>query len=150
MWRFTVEGFPDEVLRPAVAELPLPDNFVFQAYDIFTADVRLVPRGASDVTPAIEPRSEPEFSAIDKETVGFYFRTERGGLYATSMHFPVSTAGMRFGQMAGNFTPVFYGRMHLPWRFLENKPLSLVIMFRPRLLPATYEIRQAKIAEIVK
>lgn len=150
VWRFTVNGFPDETLRPAIAELPLPDGFTFHAFDIFAADVRLCPRRAEDVALADEPRSEPEFSAIDKETAGFYFRSRAGGLYATAMHFPVSTSGMRFGQMAANFTPVFYGRMHLPWRFLETQPVSLVLIFRPRLLPATYEIRDARIVRLTK
>lgn len=150
VWRFTVNGFPDETMRPAMAELPLPDGFRFPRYGLVLANLRLAPRTADAAQPHPEPRSEPEFSALDKETIGVYYRTVQGGLYATTMHFPVTTEWLRFAQIADNFTTVFYGRMHSPWRFLDNEPVALVLMFRPRLLPATYEIRDARIVELVR
>lgn len=149
-WRFTVTEFPDEVMRPAMAELPLPDGFRFPRYSMILAQVRLAPRRAEEVRAHPEPRGEPENSALDREVFGVYFRTAQGGLYVTTMNFAATTEGLNFGQVADNFTPFVYGRNHLPWRFLENEPAALALVFRPRLLPATYEVRGARIVELIE
>lgn len=148
-WRFTVTGFPDEPMQRALAELPLPDGFRFPKYSFLSAEMRLLPRKASEVTPAEEPRAEPDFSDLDREVFALTVRTRKGGIYATAFHFPLSTQGLAFTQIANNFTAIFYGRMDLPWRFLDNEPASLLFSFRPRLLPATYEISNLRVVELV-
>jgi hypothetical protein len=148
LWRFTVAGFPDEPMRPAVAELPLPDGFRFERDRFFLMEVRLVPRMVQQVLPADEPRAHPEDSRLDREPLWPHVRTATGNLFMMAMEFPVQTHWQVFRQRAGNFTPAFYGRMELPWRFSDHQPVALVFHFRPRLLPAVYEIRKARMVEL--
>jgi hypothetical protein len=44
----------------------------------------------------------------------------------------------------------FYGRAALPWRFKENKPVSLVVVMYPKSLPATYEFRRPQLIKFGK
>lgn len=146
-WLFTVSGFPDEPMRPAVAELPLPDGFRFDRFSCMRGTMRLLPRTTGEVAAVSEPRSEIEFSALDREVLSVNVRTAQGSLFVPSMHFPVSTHPMEYTQLAANLTAVFYGRTSLPWRFFDHHPVSLVLMFRPRLLPARYEITNFRIVD---
>lgn len=147
VWRFTVTGFPDEPLRPAVAELPLRDGFAFPRRSFFRLNHRLVPRTLDRVEPVAEPRSDPELSSLSEEAVGLFLRTTSGNLYMMSGPFAVGAPWRDYTQAAQNFNLFSFGRMNLPWRFFENEPAALVFQFRPRLLPATYEFKDVRVVE---
>jgi hypothetical protein len=42
----------------------------------------------------------------------------------------------------------FFGRAELPWRFAENRPVSLVFFLRPSQVPAIFEVRDARIVRV--
>ncbi len=148
VWRFTVTGFPDESTRPAVAELPLRDGLRFSPESLLRMDLRLVPRTIDQVHPTEQPLSHPNFSRLDREPIWPHVRTRTGNLYMMAIDFPIQTQWRLFAEMPANFTPAFYGRMELPWRFLDHEPAALVFHFRPRLLPAVYEVRNARVVEL--
>ncbi len=148
VWRFTVSGFPDEPTRPAVAELPLRDGLRFSRESLLRMDLRLVPRTIAQVHPVDQPLSHPNFSRLDREPIWPHVRTRTGNLFMMAIDFPIQTQWQLFAEMPANFTPAFYGRMELPWRFLEHEPAALVFHFRPRLLPAVYEVRKARVVEL--
>ena len=148
VWRFTVTGFPDEPTRPAVAELPLRDGLRFSRESLLRMDLRLVPRTIDQVHPTEQPLSHPNFSRLDREPIWPHVRTRTGNLYMMAIDFPIQTQWRLFAEMPANFTPAFYGRMELPWRFLDHEPAALVFHFRPRLLPAVYEVRNARVVEL--
>ena len=134
VWRFTVTGFPAESLRPAVAELVLPDGFELPEGSLLELGYRIAPR--SPASPA----------AATKEPVGICWRTANGNLF-TVWRPPAATATWQnYGQMKRSFTMAFFGRAKLPWRFSENRPVSLVFQFRPSALPVTFEVKHAVIS----
>ena len=130
-WKFSYTQLPDEPLRPAMAELPLPDTFFLTPQDILSFYHRVIlPQGATTYP-------NPKY-------IGAYFdvyiRTENGNLYTTQPS-TWSSANIRpYTQFCSSFTMGFYGRAKLPWPFFENKPISLVFYFRSRVLPTSYEI----------
>ena len=148
-WRFVVTGFPDEPLRPAVAELPLRDGFQFTPNSFFGIEHRLLSRTIERVEPVAVPRAERYFSALDREPIGFNIRTRTGNLFTMSFHFACTTQWESYLNAAANFTVAPYARMERPWRFFEHEPAALVFHFRPRLLPAVYEVRNARVVELV-
>lgn len=147
-WRFTVTGFPDEPMRPAVAELPLRDGFRFGEQSFFRVDTRLLPRTIAQVEPALEPRADLDVSGLDREAIGLFVRVESGMLFWMSAYFPATTTWKGYTQHVANFNAFTYSRLGGSHRLLDHKPVSLVIQFRPRLLPAVYEIRKARVVEL--
>jgi hypothetical protein len=77
-------------------------------------------------------------------TFEMYFRTENGNLYQTWPRLVPTENWQVYMQRVENFTPAFYGRLNLPWRFLDNKPASLVVRFHPQAFPAVFEVRRAQ------
>ena len=75
-----------------------------------------------------------------------YFRTENGNLYEAGARLVPVDGWQTYHQAAENFGPAFFGRLHLPWRFLENRPVSLVFHFHPAAFPAVFEVRHAQVA----
>jgi hypothetical protein len=131
-WTFKVDALPEEPARPAMAELPLPESFVFAPGMLLEFSHRLT-----------------EGSAENEAWMDVYFRAENGNLYQV---WPRSLAGREWGgyaEAAENFTMAFFGRAKLPWRFSENKPVALVFFLRPEKLPAIFEIEDAAITRRV-
>lgn len=147
VWRFIVTGFPDEPLRPAAAELPLREGFRFTPDSLFAADYRLRVRTIERVEPALEPRAERVFSALDREPIGIYVRSKTGNVFTMSGHWAATTEWQPYMQAAANLNLFPFGRTVMPWRFLQHEPAALVFHFRPRLLPAVYEVRNARVVE---
>ncbi len=156
VWRFHVDYLPEEALRPAAVELPLPEGFVFPEGAWLTMERR---RGELRAN-SLELRAKslelgansPELKARIKSRAGragdvmdVYFRTENGNLYQTWPRVRVTGEWARYGGMAEDFTMGFFGRATLPWRFAENRPASLVFFLRPAQLPAVFEVRGAGI-----
>lgn len=148
VWRFIVTGFPDEPLRPAAAELPLREGFRFTPDSLFAVDYRLRVRTIERVEPALEPRAERVFSALDREPIGIYVRSKTGNVFTMSGHWAATTQWQPYMQAAANFNLFPFGRSAMPWRFFEHEPAALVFHFRPRLLPAVYEVRNARVVEL--
>lgn len=128
-WRITVErNEPDPKgrygdLYPWLAEIPWPDGQAF-------------PAGALISFLYASPNSGAAGEGLD-----FRIRTANGNLFGVMPPITAHPYPLTYQQARGNFTPVFYGRMNLPWRFQDNRPIALVFQLRPRHLPAVYEFR---------
>jgi hypothetical protein len=132
LWRFTVEALPAEPLRPAMAELALPEEFRLEPGVLLELAYRLGEGG-----------SETE-AGLD-----VYFRTENGNLFQVWPRLLAERTWRGYAEAAENFTMAFFGRAKLPWRFLENRPVALVFFLRPTRLPAVFEIRHAALTNRV-
>jgi hypothetical protein len=144
-WSFTVTGFPAEPLRPAMAEWVLPDDFQLPEGSLIEFEYRLAERAAAACAAVAEPRAPTMLGAVDRELISVYWRTQNGNLYTVWQTLMATNAWQRYAQMKGSFSMGFYGRANLPWRFADNRPISLVFMFRPNYLPATFEVRSPAI-----
>lgn len=155
VWRFRIDYLPKEPLRPACAELPLPEKFTFPRGAFIRLDRRRVEpssepgalgtTGSGEAVPPdqLKPRAGKAGDMLD-----VYFRTENGNLFQTWPRLRVTTEWARYFENADNFTMAFYGRAGLPWRFEENRPTSLVFFFRPSRLPAIFEVQHAEIVRL--
>lgn len=79
-----------------------------------------------------------------------YFRTANGNLYQTWPRLQAISTWQRYMEQTGNFTPAFYGRHNLPWRFEENRPISLVFRFHPKKLPVVFEVKNPQVVKFAK
>jgi hypothetical protein len=125
-WHFSVTSYPDEPLRPAIAELPLPTNFAFPANAMLRFNYRAPGTDSSE-----------RFEA--------YFRTVNGNLFTVWPPLAATGTWQTYTQNKETFTMAFWGRANLPWRFSDNKPAAFVFFFRPSRLPVTYEIKNIEI-----
>lgn len=132
-WLIEVASLPAEPARPAMVELPLPEDFRFEPGMLLEFRHRLA-------------------SGQGMANLWFdvYFRTENGNLYQVWPRREAGQAWMSYAEAAENFTMAFYGRAALPWRFLENRPVALVFFLRPERLPVTLEIEGAAITRRVR
>ncbi len=144
-WSFTVSGFPAEPLRPAMAEWVLPDDFQLPEGSLIEFEYRLVERAAAACAAVAEPRAPTMLGAVDRELISVYWRTQNGNLYTVWQTLMATNGWQRYAQMKGSFSMGFYGRANLPWRFADNRPISLVFTFRPNYLPATFEVKSPAI-----
>ena len=133
-WRFDVKQFPTEPNKSASAELPLPDDFVFPDGGMMRMNFRLVDPPGTDI------KTGKYFE--------LYFRTANGNLYQVWPRQYAMAAWQEYTEVKENYTMAFYGRANLPWRFKDNRPVALVFFFRPGTVPATYEIRDARIVRL--
>jgi hypothetical protein len=97
------------------------------------------PPSAVRPQPSEPPRSEEFILQV---------RTQNGNLYEVYPTRQATSDWQRFIEPGDNFTMAFYGRAALPWRFKENKPVSLVMVMYPKSLPATYEFRQPQLIKL--
>ena len=74
-----------------------------------------------------------------------YFRTANGNLYQTWPRLVATNEWQSHLDRLDNLTLAFFGRQQLPWRFSENRPVSLVFFFHPQKFPAVYEVRRAQV-----
>jgi hypothetical protein len=127
-WIFSVDAMPLEPLRPAMAELALPEDFQFRPGQLLEFSHRLA-----------------EGSADAEAWLDVYFRTDNGNLYQVWPRLRATRTPQGYAEAAENFTMAFYGRAKNPWRFRDNRPVALVFFMRPARLPAVYEIGHAAI-----
>lgn len=149
-WNFHIDFHPAEPLRPAMAELPLPEDFVFKPGMMVVLERR---------KSAAEPRDgnlKPDAS-VDRLTsragragdrLDVYFRTANGNLYQAGPRLPVDAFWTQYAEIADNFTMAFFGRAALPWRFADNQPVSLVFFLRPVQVPVLFEVQKARIVTV--
>jgi hypothetical protein len=151
-WLFHLEKFPPDVpVRPMVAELPLPASFRFGPGEVFLMDYRqVVPDGAGPVMlRADDPdrRMRPVTGEFG-DMMDVYFRTENGNLFSTSYRLNVKPEWQRYFVTGSGLTMAFWGRAELPWRFAENRPVSLVFFLRPGSLPLAFEVKHPAIGTL--
>jgi hypothetical protein len=119
----------------ATVELPLADDFSFPEGSALRLSYRLVEGHVAD------PK--------DGLFLEIYFRTENGNLYVV---WPWPDARAEWGaylELKDNYTMMFKSRANLPWRFAENRPVSLVFSFySPVVAGAVIEIDRPEIVRI--
>lgn len=93
------------------------------------------------------PKPKPPEPPRSEEFI-LQVRTQNGNLYEVYPTRQATSDWQRFIEPGDNFTMAFYGRAALPWRFKENKPVSLVMVMYPKSLPATYEFRQPQLIKL--
>ena len=114
--------------RRIEAELPWPHGLEFPADALLSLDYRLIPEGR----PA---------GARKSELVSVNVRTANGNLYQVYPPREASARWRNYLEPRDNFTMAFYCRAKPPWRFRDNRPVSLVFVLYPEMLPAQFEIR---------
>lgn len=140
MWSISMAQLPAEPTRPVIAELILPDDFRLEPEQFVDLAYRVQLNGAGDGPPPTGANSE-----VLRNSMIIAWRTANGNLYTVWRPSPATEKWQRYAQRAASFTMGFYGRANLPWRFAENRPVSLVFMILPGALPATLEVRRAEI-----
>ena len=142
-WRFHIDRLPDEPLRPAMVELPLPAGLRLDPGMLVVLERRLRPArlagGAGETRPS---------GGVMGAMMDVYFRTENGNLYQTWPRLRMTAGWESYAERADNFTMGFFGRAELPWRFFDNRPVSLVFFLRPAELPTVFEVRRAHLVRL--
>lgn len=98
--------------------------------------------------PPKTPGTKPEAPPIRAEEFIMHVRTANGNLYEV---YPARSSGpvwQQFLEEHDNFNLSPYGRAEAPWRFKDNKPVSLMIAFYPKKLPAAYEFRSMRLLKL--
>ena len=130
------------------AALPVTARFVASTQRPETVAADLTPVTEELPAPSESPREAPSLSgaasALPLPVFACYFRTENGNLYSAGPRLVATDTWQRFMQQAGNFTPTTFGRHNLPWRFSDNRVVSLVFFFYPKSFPFTIEVRGAQ------
>lgn len=148
-WRFYIDQLPAEPLRPAWVELPLPEGFTIEPETLIVLDRRRVPVAPGTGVPATaDPARLQPRAGVAGDAMDVYFRMENGNLFQTWPRLRVTESWSPYVENAENFTMAFFGRAALPWRFAENRPVSLVFFLRPSQVPAIFEVRDARIVKV--
>ncbi|ACB76719.1 hypothetical protein [Opitutus terrae] len=137
IWQFVVQPAPESgpYLR-ALAQLPLPDDFVFPDEAGLRLDFRL---------------AQPAGTSVGS---GRYFeialRTANDNTYVVWPWSYAVDAWTTYLEMKENFGLVFYNRANLPWRFRENRPVALEFGFGRTNEELVYEVRAPRFMKIGK
>lgn len=178
-WRFEVDRFPAEPIRPAKAELPVSADFNFEPNQLLLMQYRLgdagglvsqINSGAPAANPnqqratSTEPKAAPIMEGSDSageqasalggsdpryrtrtgtlpSMMEVGFRTENGNVYNQWPPLFPTTDWRWYRQIRESFWLTNYSRARPPWRFAEGRPISLVFYFRPKTVPAVFEVR---------
>jgi len=130
---FEIQDLPSRSLRPASAELCLPDTFVIPENSFLRIDRRC--ESAGSVLSRYAGLSSAKGGIMQIE-----IRTANGNLYEVWPRRSLNEGWEPYEESVGNFTMSFFGRANLPWRFHENRPVALVFTFWPRTLPTVVAI----------
>lgn len=96
--------------------------------------------------PVIRPPKPPKPPRSEEFMI--HVRTANGNLYEVYPTRMAMPDWQTYLEHQGNFTMSFYGRAELPWRFNDNKPVSLVVVMYPKELPATYEFKRVQLIKL--
>jgi hypothetical protein len=129
-WTFSVAPFAGDTI-PAVAELPLADGFVFPEDALLSLRFRLA-------EPAGTTYAHGQYFHI-------YFRTANGNLYGVMPWDRAAGEWAPYLEARDNYTLMFDGRANPPWRFRDNRVVSLVLMSWRRGVPLKFEVDGAKL-----
>ena len=146
-WRLHVERLPGVALRPAVAELPLPEGWTMPAGTVLSYDYRLVASpGAVELRADDPDPGRRRQTGRDGAIAESYIRTANGNLFSTVPRLSPKSDWRHYNQSAETFTMFFLGRTGLPWQFEKNEAAALVFFIRPTQLPAVFEVRDPQLA----
>ncbi|MCS6244903.1 MAG: hypothetical protein H2172_13755 [Opitutus sp.] len=149
-WSFHIDHLPAEALRPAMVELPLPVDFKIEPETMLLLDRRTVAASAQKggARTLVEAARLNPAAGITGIMMDVYFRMENGNLYQTWPRLKVTGEWTSYAENMENFTMGFFGRAALPWRFSENRPVSLVFFLRAGEVPSVFEVKGAKIVRL--
>ena len=133
-WRFQIDELPTTSLRPALAELAVPDGTMVPKDGLLMLQFRCLSAGTA-------PSRYTGLCATQGGLIQVQLRTTNGNLYEVSPRRQPKEAWQSYQEAVGNFTMSFYGRANLPWRMTENKVVALVFTFWPRTLPTEIEVQ---------
>ncbi len=147
-WRFHVSSLPPEPMRPARAELPLPDDWApWEPGLVISFAYRVVPeRGAESLRPDDPDPLRRLRTGKMGDTLEFFLRTRAGNVYCIQSPLRPTAEWLPYNQPAETLTPGFPGRHRAPLRISRERPASLVYFFRPAKLPTVYEIDRPTVA----
>jgi hypothetical protein len=77
-----------------------------------------------------------------------HVRTANGNLYEVYPTRLATPEWQSYMEPQDNFTMSFYGRAELPWRFRDSRPVSLVVVMYPKVLPTVYEFRRMQLLRL--
>jgi hypothetical protein len=130
---FEIQGLPNQSLRPAAAELCLPDTFVIPESSFLRIDRRCESAGSALSRYAGLSSAKGGIMQIE-------IRTANGNLYEVWPRQSLTEGWEPYEESVDNFTMSFFGRANLPWKFRDNRPVALVFTFWPRTLPTVVAI----------
>jgi hypothetical protein len=133
-WRFEIDHPPDTALRPAVAELPLPDGLSFPEDSFLSLSFRCQSAGKT-------PCRYAGLSTAAGGLIQVQIRTGNGNLYEVWPRRMPIEHWQDYEEPLANFTMSCFGRANLPWRLRDNRPAAVVLTFWPRTLPTMIEVR---------
>jgi hypothetical protein len=133
-WRIKIERLPATSLRPAVAEMPLPGLGRIAPTDLLSLELRCLAAGAL-------PARYAGFSTAAGGLTQVQLRAANGNLFEVWPRRELRADWQAYREPASAFTPSFFGRAAVPWRFEENSPVALVLTFWPRALPTEVGVR---------
>lgn len=149
-WRFHVDSFPGVGMSPAVAELPLPDDWSPWEHGLlFGYDYRIWPASLDLREPLLPEAPDPKFrhqTGKAGDVMESYLRTRTGALYSTQPRLSPGSAWARYQRPVESLTPGFAGRLAAPLRVEKERPAALVFFFRPAGLPTTFEVKGISLA----
>ncbi|TAG27323.1 MAG: hypothetical protein EAZ36_06920, partial [Verrucomicrobia bacterium] len=144
-WRIHIDRFPGQGIRPAVAELPLPDTWRLPAGATLSYSYRLkTATDAVDLTPAAPDARFRHQTGLAGAVAESYIRSQQGNLFSTVPRLAPTEGWKRYNQNGENLTLLFLGRTLPPWRFHDHTPAALVFFVRPVKLPAVFEVSNPK------
>jgi hypothetical protein len=133
-WTFRIDHPPIGELRPAMAELALPDGFRMSLGDVLRLDYRCWSAGTGS----------SRYAGLSGALGGLMqvqLRTANGNLYEVWPRLTPGAGWQIYQEAMARFTMSFYSRAALPWRFSDNRPAALVFFFWPRTVPTEIEIQ---------
>ena len=138
LWRFVGTEFRrGPRVGRATFELPLRDTFVFPDEAALRLSYRLTEASGLD-------------AGVDQSVfLEIYIRTENGNLFVVWPWLKATSQRGAYLELKNNYSMMFQSRANLPWRFAENRPVSLVFSFySPSMDGAVVEIHGAEIVRI--
>jgi hypothetical protein len=149
-WRLHVDALPAEPLWPAVAELPLPDDWApWSKGTVWSFDYRIAPasfalrRALRPDDP--DPTRRRQIGRIG-DLIECYLRTQNGNMHSTQPRLYPTPVWERYNQPVESLTPHFPGRIAAPGRADRERPAALVFFLRPAGLPTVFEIDRPTLA----
>ncbi len=147
-WRFHVSALPPEPMRPARAELPLPDDWApWERGLVMGFAYRSLPEAGASALRADDPDPLRRLRTGKLgDTLEFFLRTRAGNVYCVQSPSRPTAEWVTYNQPAETLTPGFPGRQAAPLKIDKERPASLVFFFRPAALPTVYEIDRPQLA----
>jgi hypothetical protein len=143
-WRFHVEAFPAEPMRPAVAELPLPDAWGPWERGLFFRYLHRIAPASFALRKPLRADAPERTQRLQTGSMGdiieSYLRTRTGNLYSTQPRLGPKPLWQPYNQLAETLGVQFPGRLRAPLDVHAERSAALVFFLRPAGLPTVFEI----------